>query len=718
MGTDSAVITIDDSNGGIITQTLNFDVKVSAPVFSDSTIDLLEDDVSFGSLDVVNPIGGTLVYEVLNTSTKGVFGINEAGEWNYTPNADLNGSDTVTIKVTNAYGLSTTATLNLAIEAVNDAPIVEEDAQHYLLENIRVIGGSIEASDIDGDALTYTVSSQATHGELSVDNQGNWSYKANGSYNGDDYAVITIDDGHGGTVTSALNFTVKGYIYEGESLVIDDNGTDTLIMATMNKDDLTFSRNNGDLLIQVKNESTVTLKNYFTNIAAGVQTISTAQGDISLSRDVINESRYGGYSASDSNDHLISGDDYSNWLIGNNGNDIIVARRGYDYVNGGNGNDLLIGGDDADNLFGGNGDDTIYADNGNDSIYAGAGNDTLIGGSGEDTLFADDGNDTISGGEGNDTIYAGIGNDTIKGGTGNDSINGERGSDTYLFNLGDGNDTIVDTSACGSTDTDALILGSGITQENTLILRDNYDLLLNINDTDSIRVKYWFGDDKRNTLESIEFADHTLLTTDQINELAIVKGSNSSDWIAGIDRLNDHLYGFGGNDGLYGYGGNDTLDGGIGNDTLDGGAGNDTLIGGKGNDSLNGGHGSDTYVFNAGDGNDTIVDWAQYGSNDTDNIVFGAGITKNDVRFLMKNGNLSIGYSQNDTINVQHAQNTQAKIERFTLSDGNYLTSNDLNVIIQSMNAYATDHGMSITSLDSVKANQDLMNIVAGAWHQ
>lgn len=73
---------------------------------------------------------------------------------------------------------------------------------------------------------------------------------------------------------------------------------------------------------------------------------------------------------------------------------------------------------------------------------------------------------------------------------------------------------------------------------------------------------------------------------------------------------------------------------------------------------------------------------------------------------------------KNDTINVQYAQNTQAQIEKFTLSDGNYLTSNDINVIIQSMNAYATDHGMSITSLDTVKNNQALMNIVAGAWHQ
>ena len=145
---------------------------------------------------------------------------------------------------------------------------------------------------------------------------------------------------------------------------------------------------------------------------------------------------------------------------------------------------------------------------------------------------------------------------------------------------------------------------------------------------------------------------------------------------------------------------------------------NDTLIGGKGTDSLNGGSGSDTYSFSIGDGADTITDWSQYGSNDMDSITFGAGITKNDVRFMMKNGNLLIGYAQNDTINVQYAQNTQAQIEKFTLSDGNYLTSNDLNVIIQSMSAYATDHGMSITSLDTVKNNQALMNIVAGAWHQ
>src|SRR5689334_22502522 len=71
-----------------------------------------------------------------------------------------------------------------------------------------------------------------------------------------------------------------------------------------------------------------------------------------------------------------------------------------------------------------------------------------------------------------------------------------------------------------------------------------------------------------------------------------------------------------------------TISCGVGNDTVtDAGAGDDILIGGKGNDWLRGSDGNDTYVFNRGDGQDTISDW-NYG-NDT--IQFGAGIAATDL---------------------------------------------------------------------------------------
>src|SRR5262252_3981543 len=58
-----------------------------------------------------------------------------------------------------------------------------------------------------------------------------------------------------------------------------------------------------------------------------------------------------------------------------------------------------------------------------------------------------------------------------------------------------------------------------------------------------------------------------------------------------------------------------TLDGGAGNDTLDGGSGAETLIGGSGNDRIDGhkgndraamGAGDDEFVWDPGDGSDTI----------------------------------------------------------------------------------------------------------------
>ena len=67
-----------------------------------------------------------------------------------------------------------------------------------------------------------------------------------------------------------------------------------------------------------------------------------------------------------------------------------------------------------------------------------------------------------------------------------------------------------------------------------------------------------------------------------------------------IGTVNDDL--------LAGRSGNDTLTGLAGNDTLSGRSGNDRLSGGLGNDLLDGGSGDDTYVYQAGDGLDTIAD--------------------------------------------------------------------------------------------------------------
>ena len=66
----------------------------------------------------------------------------------------------------------------------------------------------------------------------------------------------------------------------------------------------------------------------------------------------------------------------------------------------------------------------------------------------------------------------------------------------------------------------------------------------------------------------------------------------------------DQLVGAGGNDKIKGLAGNDTLDGQAGSDKLWGGAGIDTINGGDGSDIIHGGGGND--IIDGGDGNDTI----------------------------------------------------------------------------------------------------------------
>ncbi|MDO9208310.1 MAG: Ig-like domain-containing protein, partial [Sulfuricurvum sp.] len=391
MGNDSAIITIDDSNGGVITQTLNFDVKVSAPTLFDSTSDLLEDTNTTGVLNAVNPIGGSLIYEVLNASTKGVFSVNEAGKWNYNPNANLNGNDSVSIKVTNAYGLSTTATLNLAIEAVNDAPILTETPASKTLLAGASTTGTIKATDVDGDVLSYSVTTTPEHGTLTINEKGEYTYTSERYYAGESNATITIDDGHGESITTNLNFTNLmtpdwHYTYGGEPLTINDNdGTDILLINDISMSDLTFLQEGNNLRIDVKDKNDVILADYFTSPTKGVESLQTAEGAINLSKEkIVSSNKFWNFGWGSNKSDLLIGKKNTDLIYGEKGNDTFFGNTGADSLFGDAGNDLLIGGEGHDNLSGGANDDILYGDNGNDTLRGDVGNDKLFGGEGND----------------------------------------------------------------------------------------------------------------------------------------------------------------------------------------------------------------------------------------------------------------------------------------------------------------------------------------------
>jgi Ca2+-binding RTX toxin-like protein len=125
-------------------------------------------------------------------------------------------------------------------------------------------------------------------------------------------------------------------------------------------------------------------------------------------------------------------------LTGGTANDIFAGSFGSDTFNGNDGDDIILdaGGDNIVN--GGAGNDRIGLMSGNNMVSGGGDNDLIVGGYDNDVLAGDAGNDII---RGDVSLYI-SGSDRITGGTGDDLLEGGGSADTFVFNTGDGNDTI------------------------------------------------------------------------------------------------------------------------------------------------------------------------------------------------------------------------------------------------------------------------------------
>ena len=158
------------------------------------------------------------------------------------------------------------------------------------------------------------------------------------------------------------------------------------------------------------------------------------------------------------------------------------------------------------------------------------------------------------------------------------------------------------------------------------------------------------------------------------------------------------------------------INGNSGDNVLKGLAGDDIIYGADGNDSLYGGIGDDIYMFSAGDGNDIVSDDAGI----EDIIQFDNSVESSNIAIFKDGNDLIIDYGNSlgeDSIIVKNQEFENNTVERIQLSDGKYLSNEDINKIIQNMTSYAANNGIEFTNIESVKNNEDLMNLVASSWH-
>ena len=153
------------------------------------------------------------------------------------------------------------------------------------------------------------------------------------------------------------------------------------------------------------------------------------------------------------------------------------------------------------------------------------------------------------------------------------------------------------------------------------------------------------------------------------------------------------------------------IDGDAGNDLLEGGNGDDTLIGGQGNDTLRGGHGDDLYIFNKGDGVDTVYDMNGLAdeirlNHQLQNVVFER--RSNDLVVYMPG-------SLDSVVIDSWYRGNDYKIETFTSEDGRFITHTQIENLIQAMSTFQKDTGMTWQQALSSQPSQ-VESIVTQYW--
>ena len=91
--------------------------------------------------------------------------------------------------------------------AQNKAPVAEADP--ITTPEDTPVRGRITGEDPDSDELSFALEDGPTHGSVTVNEDGTYTYTPDANYNGSDSFTVTVSDGNGGTDIVTVDVTVS-----------------------------------------------------------------------------------------------------------------------------------------------------------------------------------------------------------------------------------------------------------------------------------------------------------------------------------------------------------------------------------------------------------------------------------------------------------------------------------------------------------------------------
>jgi len=176
----------------------------SNPVAPDQSLQTSEDTPLNILLQASDVDGDPLTFQLTSQPSHGSI-TGTAPSLTYSPASDYHGPDSFTFDASDGKGGSDSGTVSVSVAAVNDPPQAQ-DGNASTPEDVPV-SITLNASDPDGDALSFNIVAQPAHGALSGV-APNLTYTPTDGYSGPDSFSFEVSDNNGGTDTGLISIIV------------------------------------------------------------------------------------------------------------------------------------------------------------------------------------------------------------------------------------------------------------------------------------------------------------------------------------------------------------------------------------------------------------------------------------------------------------------------------------------------------------------------------
>ncbi len=216
-GTDT--FTYKANDGSADSGTVTVTIKVNAPPtavnneYSTNEDTALTVPVATGVLANDTDLDGdTLTATDVTQPAHGSVTLNPNGSFTYTPEANYHGTDTFTYEANDGSADSAPATVTITIAAVNDAPVAVADAflvdEDGSLTTTTANGLLVNDTDADNNALAAEVVSLPSHGTVTLNDDGTFTYTPAANYHGTDTFTYKATDGTAKSAETTVTITV------------------------------------------------------------------------------------------------------------------------------------------------------------------------------------------------------------------------------------------------------------------------------------------------------------------------------------------------------------------------------------------------------------------------------------------------------------------------------------------------------------------------------